>query len=176
MRLPLALIAIVVAAASGSASAAAPPTYVIQGDRSIGGLHLYRSTPADVTARFGKPASKRTSNERSCVGAWPRVGLVVEFFTFEGPPCAKGGAITLTISSRPHWRTAIGLRVGDSAGRLRSLYPHATIHSGYAPWNGYWLVTRQICAEVGGGAYPGLLARVRGGQVSALVVGGTICD
>jgi hypothetical protein len=175
MRLRLSLVAIVIAAASVSASAAAP-LYVIQGDRSVGGLRLYRSDMADATAHFGKPSSTRIEHERSCVAAWPRIGLVVNFFTFEGPPCSKGGALTFTITSRSSWRTAIGLRVGDPVARVRALYPHAAIHSGYAVWNGYWLVTRHACAEVGGSAYPGLVARVHGRRVSALAVSGTVCD
>jgi hypothetical protein len=37
-------------------------------------------------------------------------------------------------------------------------------------------LARQNCAEVGGGAYPGLLARIRNGRVSVLVAGISICD
>jgi hypothetical protein len=81
----------------------------------------------------------------------------------------------VTVTGRAAWRTALGLRVGDAVARLRSLYPHARL-KGQGFDRGYWLVTRQICAEVGGGSYPGLLARVRSGRVSALVAGISICD
>jgi len=37
-------------------------------------------------------------------------------------------------------------------------------------------VTRQLCAEVGGGAYPGLLARMKTGRVMALVARSSVCD
>jgi hypothetical protein len=37
-------------------------------------------------------------------------------------------------------------------------------------------VTRRACATVGGFAYPGLLARIRGGRVSALVATVGICE
>ena len=74
------------------------------------------------------------------------------------------------------WRTAVGLRVGDSAARLRRLYPRARLRTGLAGDSGYWLVTRQVCAEVGGGAYPGLLARMKGGRVAALVARSSVCD
>ena len=77
---------------------------------------------------------------------------------------------------RAAWRTAVGLRVGDSAARLRTLYPKARLRTGFAGDSGYWLVTRQVCAEVGGGAYPGLLARMKSGRVAALVARSSVCD
>ena len=40
--------------------------------------------------------------------------------------------------------------------RLRALYPAATFHRG-APYQGWWLVPRRTCAEVGSQPYPGLL-------------------
>ena len=50
------------------------------------------------------------------------------------------------------------------------------MRTGFAGESGYWLVTRQICAEVGGGVYPGLLARMGAGRVTALVARSSICD
>ena len=82
----------------------------------------------------------------------------------------------MTVTGRAAWRTAVGLRVGDTAARLRKLYPRARLRTGFAGDSGYWLVTRQVCAEVGGGAYPGLLARMRAGRVSALVARSSVCD
>lgn len=115
-RLHLAVVVACVAATTGAASAA-PPPYVIHGDRSIGGITLYRSEMADAVARFGEPTSTRVDNERSCVAEWRGIGLVINFFTFDGPPCVSGGAIVLTITSRKYWRTSLGLRVGDSLAR-----------------------------------------------------------
>jgi hypothetical protein len=80
------------------------------------------------------------------------------------------------VTGRTAWRTAVGLRVGDSAARLRSLYPKARLRTGLAVDNGYWLVTRQVCAEVGGGDYPGLLAWMKGARVAALVARSSVCD
>ena len=80
-----------------------------------------------------------------------------------------------TVTNRPKWRTALGLRVGDTPARLRSLYPRAHLR-GAGEDRGYWLVAREVCAEVGGGSYPGLLARVRNGRVSALVARIAVCD
>ena len=158
------------------ALSAAPPEHVIQGDRNAGGIRIARSTPADVRKLFGAPSTSRALSDQSCLQSWKRARLAVHFFTFEGRPCARGVALAVTVTGRAAWRTAVGLRVGDSAARLRSLYPRARLRTGFAGDSGYWLVTRQVCAEVGGGSYPGLLARMQRGRVSALVARTSVCD
>ena len=59
--------------------------------------------------------------------------LAVTFFTFEGKPCTRGVALIVTVTGRAAWRTAVGLRVGDSAARLRTLYPKARLRTGFRP-------------------------------------------
>jgi hypothetical protein len=164
----------VLAALTGSAFAAVGE-HVIQGDRSAGGIRVGRSTPAQVKRLFGAPSTVRTPFPQSCVQTWKSARLKVEFFTFEDKPCTKGVALIVTVTGRAAWRTAVGLRVGDTAARVRALYPRARLR-GAGTDRGYWLVTRQICAEVGGGSYPGLLARLKGGRVSALVARIAVCD
>ena len=151
--------------------------HVIQADKSAGGIRLGRSTPDDVRKLFGPASSAQQAgpSAQSCVRVWSKLKLEVEFFTFETQPCLRGVALIVTVRSRASWRTALGLRVGDTPARLRSLYPRARLR-GSGSDRGYWLVTRQICAEVGGGSYPGLLARVRNGRVSALVARIAVCD
>jgi hypothetical protein len=156
--------------------AAPGPQHVIQGDRSAGGIRIARSTPADVKQLFGAPSTTRVTSARSCLQSWRGARLAVTFFTFEDKPCVRGVALIVTVTGRTAWRTAVGLRVGDSAARLRTLYPKARLRTGFAGDSGYWLVTRQICAEVGGGAYPGLLARLQRGRVAALVARSSVCD
>jgi len=155
---------------------AAPSDHVIHGDTSAGGIRVSRSTPADVKELFGTPSTSRVTSARSCGQSWKGARLTVTFFTFEDKPCTRGVALIVTVTGRAAWRTAVGLRVGDSAARLRSLYPKARLRTGFAGESGYWLVTRQLCAEVGGGAYPGLLARMRTGRVAALVARSSVCD
>jgi hypothetical protein len=155
---------------------AAPSEHVIHGDTSAGGIRIARSTPADVKKLFGAPSTSRGTSARSCGQTWKRARLTVTFFTFEDKPCVSGVALIVTVTGRAAWRTAVGLRVGDSAARLRSLYPKARLRTGFAGETGYWLVTRQVCAEVGGGPYPGLLARIRNGRVAALVARSSVCD
>jgi len=158
------------------ASAASPP-YVIQGDRAVGGLQIARGTLAQARQRFGAPSSVRArASGVECNAAWNRIGLRLAFLDFSGRACQDGVLVTATITSRSAWRTAVGLRVGDSVARIRQLYPRASLHPASPPWTGYWLVTRRTCAEVGAIPYPGLLARVRRGRVTALVAGTAPCD
>jgi hypothetical protein len=162
--------------AAALAFTAAPSEHVIQGDRTAGGIRIARSTPAEVKRLFGAPSTSKARSAQDCVQSWKAARLTVTFFTFEGKPCTAGVALIVTVTGRAAWRTAVGLRVGDAAGRLRSLYPKARLRTGLPGDSGYWLVTRQVCAEVGGGAYPGLLARMRNGRVSALVARSSVCD
>jgi len=162
------------AVATVAAAVAAPaPTRVIQGDRVVGGLRVAQATLADARAKLGTPTTTR-SRGVSCVVTWRGLGARLEFLDFEGQGCARGVVVVATVTSRSAWRTSLGLRVGDSTTRLRRLFPRASFHSG-AP-AGYWLVTRRRCAEAGGGAFPGLLARVRAGRVTALVVTAGVCE
>jgi hypothetical protein len=177
MRLLLVLGAVAAAAVSTTASApAAPAPYIIQSDRSAGGIVIARSKPAAAIARFGRPASQKAEGP-SCLMYWPGLKLAIRFIDFERRPCRNGVAAVVTITSRERWRTAVGLRVGDRVARLWRLYPNASLQRGtFTPFAGYWLVTRRACAEVGGAPYPGLLARARNGRVTALVVSTTACE
>jgi hypothetical protein len=171
------LIAFVVALAVAGAAFGAAREHVIQGDKSAGGILIGRSTPPQVRKLFGAPSAIQTAAMgKTCKQNWKSASLVVEFFTFETNPCIKGVALVVTVTGRVAWRTALGLRVGDPAARVRALYPRARLRNGGPGDSGYWLVTRQICKEVGGGQYPGLLARMNAGKVSALVARITVCD
>ena len=171
-----ALVAVVVALAVAGAAIADTGEHVIQGDRSAGGIRIGRSTPANVKALFGAPSTVRRPFAQSCVQTWTGAKLTVEFFTFEDKPCVKGVTLIVTVRDGAVWRTALGLRVGDTAARVRALYPRARVRTGGPGDSGYWLVTRKICAEVGGGQYPGLLARMKAGRVTALVARIAVCD
>jgi hypothetical protein len=156
---------------------AASPPFVVQGDHAVAGLRIGHATLADARERFESPSSVRSrASGVECNVSWNRIGLKLAFLDFSGRACKDGVLVTATITSRSAWRTAVGLRVGDSVARLGRLYPRASLHRAAPPWTGYWLVTRRTCAEVGSLPYPGLLARARNGRVTALVSGTAPCD
>jgi hypothetical protein len=174
VRRVLAALAVVAAACTAAAALAAPP-YTIVADRNVGGLVVSQSSPVKAHALFGAP-STTAATPTSCVQSWRAIGLVVNFLSFEGRACVKGAVVIATVTSRGAWRTGLGLRVGDTTARVRSLYPHATFHPGSSSVSGWWLVTRRHCIEVGGDRFPGLLARIHAGKVAALVVTASICE
>jgi hypothetical protein len=158
------------------AAVAAPAPYVIQGDTSVAGLRIARADLGDARARLGAPSSVRR-RVPECVASWRRLGLALAFLDLSGEdPCRAGALVRATITSRSNWRTAKGLRVGDSVSRLRSLYPSARHRRSIPAWSGYWLVTRRACELGGFEPFPGLLARVRSGRVTALVAATTACE
>jgi hypothetical protein len=163
------------AAAALAAVAVAAPVYVVNADRTVGGLVVGHATVAQAAARFGPSARTPDGGGMVCHLSWPALGVRLTFLDFAQHACTKGALVDATITSRTHWRTALGLRVGDTGARLRALYPHAVLH--HEPPSGYWLVPRRSCKETGGAPYAGLLARVAGnGRVSALVVTAGVCD
>lgn len=156
---------------------AASPPFVVQGDRAVGGLRIGVDTLADARERFGSPSTVRSRPSHvECNAGWNQLGLKLAFLDFSGRACEDGVLVTATITSRSAWRTAVGLRVGDSVARLKRLYPRARLHRASGPWTGYWLVTRRTCVEVGSLPFPGLLARVRDGRVTALIAGTAACE
>jgi hypothetical protein len=176
VKLRLALLLLVATAAAGPAQAA-PAPYVIHGDTSVAGLRIARTQLADARARFGAPSATRRAHGVECVATWPRLGLTLAFLELSGgDPCRAGALVRATVTDRGRWRTAKGLRKGDSVARLRRLYPAARYRRHIAAWTGYWLVTRRACELGNFEPFPGLLARVRAGRVTALVVATTACE
>ena len=160
------------AAVQGVAVLAVAGTLVVSGDRAVGGVAVGRGTLAQATARFGAPTTARSEDGGvTCKVTWGSLGLTLSFLDFANHACRDGGLVTGTMTSRAHWRTSLGLRVGDPVARVRLLYPHARLHA-----DGYWLVARRSCKEVGSNPYPGLLARIARRRVRALVVTAGVCE
>jgi len=81
----------------------------------------------------------------------------------------------IAVATAVKWHTLKGLRVGQPVARLRALYPTAIFHRA-APYQGWWLIPRRTCAEVGRQPYPGLLARTAHRRVAAFVVTVAACE
>jgi hypothetical protein len=167
---------VVAAALVAAVSASAAVPQVVQGDAKVGGLQIGRSGPAAARAAFGQPSSARPDSRLSCVLRWPGVGVRLRFLSFEGHACSRGVLVTATVARRAGWRTGRGLRVGDPVARVRQLYPNARFHRAPDGRTGYWLIVRRACQEVGGGPYPGLLARTGRGRVTAIVAATAPCE
>jgi hypothetical protein len=144
------------------------PSFVVRGDHSFAGVGLGAKL-ADAKKVFGAPNSLR-QDHMSCFATWKRYALVVEFFAFEPHPCTAGTVLTATMTSA-RWHTLSGLHVGDAASTVKTRHPVATLHS-----DGWWLVTRKVCGLGNFQPYAALLARVRAGHVSALVLSGSVCE
>ena len=150
-------------------AALAAPSYVIQADVNIGGFKVKRDgTLGGATGVLGRPTSKRLKGHVCHVG-WRSFGVRMTFYNLGGQPACSdstGYFGSATVTGRL-WRTSVGLRVGDGVTRLRRLYPSAAYPAGSGFPSGWWLVPRFTQAT---GRYPGLLARVQRGRVSALEV------
>jgi hypothetical protein len=64
-----------------------------------------------------------------CRFIWPAIGLTMRGENLgQGDPCEFVQYVTITGPRSHRWRTVRGLRVGNSLGRLRALYPRTTHH------------------------------------------------
>jgi hypothetical protein len=151
------------------AVALALPSFTIRADQAVGPLRIGSATPVHAVAAYGSPSALRREGT-TCTGRWPGSSLSLGFLSFEANPCASGIVVRAVATDR-RWHTNRGLRIGHSIARLRALYPRATAHR-----DGWWLVTRHACAEVGGQAFPGLLARTAQRRVAGFVVTAGVCD
>jgi hypothetical protein len=116
-------------------------------------------TPAEVRRHLGEPLECH-SLAGSCVCA--SLGEYPTSVTFVYRLDRQSGLDVIFTSSR-EVVVARGLHVGDSIGRMRSLYPH-THETGHVGYSGYkrFLVSR--------GAL-GILAEVQRGRITGFIVG-----
>ena len=84
------------------------------------------ATVAAARAAFGRPSSSR-DRDSLCPIAWRSVGVRILFADFgAGNACApRLGSAQVAVVSGRRWRTAQGLGIGATPGRLREVYPGA---------------------------------------------------
>jgi uncharacterized repeat protein (TIGR01451 family) len=135
------------------------PQAVIRSDQKVGPLLLSSKTGiAATSAAFGPPLQERLYAE-FC--DFEYLDLRMTFFApLSKNPCTAGRFRQAAVFGR-RWHTTRGLRVGDTLASLRRLYPAAVAHD-----HDWWLVPRMSVS----GRYGGLVAVVRKGHVTALVV------
>jgi hypothetical protein len=109
-------------------------TIVAGGPRDAERIGSYRfgvqPTYAAAVKAFGRPATLGPDEAgRSCIARWANLGLDVRFASGAAKPCARdslrSGSWAGATVYAGEWRTAAGLRVGDTVARLRRLYPQA---------------------------------------------------
>jgi hypothetical protein len=135
--------------------------------------------PDHMNAAFGLPnSSTQTDNAFVCTKKWNSLGMSVEFWIFAAnaaSPCDAGlfGRAHLTAS---RWHTSNGISPGVKASKAKA---KSVATCGDAPRHrcgakGYILsVHNSDCA---GGNVPSVVARVRDGKVSSLIVNTTGCE
>ena len=91
------------------------------------------SSVAAAIEALGPPSSRKSKNGKNvenlavdspCIVEWRNLSLTAQFLTSYEDACSKGYFCFAEITG-DEWETANGLRVGDSAAKLVSLYPEA---------------------------------------------------
>lgn len=118
------------AAAPTTTSVRAVPTFVIVGNTSIGGFRPYKMNGrlSQAIAVFGEPTTIRRraiDTISACVLGWPGLGLSMSFFPYARTCVPERSCFYEAIATGRRWRTAKGLRIGDTRRRLDQLYPRA---------------------------------------------------
>lgn len=164
----------VLACVAPQAAYAQTPSFLVQADVKIGSFAVKRErTLGGAQRAFGRPTSTRRTQQVACIAAWAPYGLTINFYNLGGQnPCSpRYGFFARAFLQGSRWRTARGLRVGNSVAVLRRLYPAARFYPGVRGErpSGWWLVTRTSPFGLSG-SYPGLLATSRQGTVSSFQV------
>ena len=91
------------------------------------------SSVAAAIEALGPPSSRKSKKGKNienmavdspCIVEWRSLGLTAQFVRPDEDACSKGYLCFAQITGG-EWETANGLRVGDSAAKLVSLYPEA---------------------------------------------------
>jgi hypothetical protein len=129
-------------------------------------------TLSDAIHGFGRPAriSLLAPRKHACRASWLGRGLAIDFSSTAPTACSvtAGSQWAEVVATDSRWHTTAGLRVDDSSGDLRALYPRARrlsfLHLGPL-WE---LETGGPYCD--GGPPLSLAARVIGDRVTALLV------
>jgi hypothetical protein len=162
-RLTLILVVTFIAAADVSAQSA---NTVVRGDVQIGRFLVKRDgTLGGAIRAFGRPPSLKRADV-TCLARWRNHGLSISFYNLGGrDPCKpQYGYFGQAIITGRQWTTAKGLRIGDTASRIRALYGSRRVSGSWV-----WLVTRR--SPYGGNAlYSALAVKIHRGRVAAFRV------
>jgi hypothetical protein len=107
----------------------APANYHVNFPRAIGSFTYYvRGTYREAVRAFGPPSYRRTTSAVACRVGWVTKGLRI-YFRSPAHPCRRHNLLSGEFSSATfvsrRWSIDRGVRVGDSFGRMRHLYPYS---------------------------------------------------
>jgi len=149
-------------------------SYVIQGNSKIGSYDLrVDPTLQGATEVFGTPTRVGKIGRigwNLCQGRWTEHGLTITFYNLGGEDSCKPqfGNFGRAILTDKRWRTAKGLRIGDTRYKMQSLYRPRY-------YKGEWAtlvseIRRFDCSLPKGCVYRMLEAKVMSGRVVAFRV------
>jgi hypothetical protein len=149
-------------------SASAARTIRSNADQSWGVTHLgdwnlkQDASYHAAVKHLGPPSSIDNPASTTCTGRWSNLGLEILFTSFGGGmSCADSYAQKAKIRGhRDKWRTQRGLRIGDSAEKLKNRYPNAWKHGPN------WWLAYQRHSMIGTGPHSIVVAKVRGQEVT----------
>jgi hypothetical protein len=158
---------VAVAEAEQPAARVAAPSFVVQGFTNIGGYSPTRDGSLDgARGVFGRPSSIRKEPYRMCTVKWADLGITMRTYLIapSGSGCDPEGRHWSTRLTDERWRTALGLKIGDSTQKLMRLYPGTFRRPG--GW--WWLLQRDFLGT--GDQQPMLRVRVTNGRVREFIV------
>jgi hypothetical protein len=159
------VLGVLIVPGASAQSGSAKQSFLIVRDVSIGGFPRGGLVGQAVDI-FGPPSGTTNAVYDRCTVVWRHLGLTMETYYSQGAvsPCSDTGRHVSTTVTDRRWRTSQGLRIGDSASKLRRLYPKAS-NQGKGEW---WMIVRPFA----GVELPGLSARVRNRRVVSLTLFG----
>jgi len=110
----------------------------------VGGWHISASASYGASIRaFGAADREAYYSKNHCKAWWGRLGVTIDYWDYSGgEACFDGGFVnSIAIrgrAGRNSWRTGLGLRIGDSVGRLRAMYPGARRTGGTYLLSPFW--------------------------------------
>jgi len=163
--------------------------WVVQAGKTFQRVHEYRirsrnTRLSDAIGAFGRPSCNARGGKH-VIARWISRGIRIDSRTDRVLPPGKTGCTTPSLAhiseirlTDLRWTTSLGLRVGDSAAKLRRLYPRSlsVLARAGSSRNEYYLVWRHercsgTCtaqARRRGVNLPRLTAQVANGKVVAL--------
>lgn len=123
-----------------------------------------------MPSRFGAPTRLAKTGTVSCEGRWTEHRITISFYNLGGQDSCKPqyGNFGSAVMTGQQWRTAKGLRIGDTSYKMQSLYRPRHYRSQWATLLSE--IRRFDCSLPRGCLYRKLEAKIMDGRVVAFRV------